>query len=643
MNKMLLRRLIIGAVVLAAVVAGIVVFLVADEGDVGISAVLSYMASPVIIPILAEFLVIAFLVISFIISKERRGIRRRLRFASLGFAAGLVAFYFVIPRIPVDMAPNHPDEEWDSGEVVHILPGVSSDRILLKTSFDGSVDMPVLEWSAEDGAGAKRTVRGKMTGTEKTNYAFDLTGLSPNTRYRLRLLGGGGRGELCDPWEISTLPGPGERPESLRVLVFTCPGGHDATRTWFGFGQIPLKIRQKLLNRALDFEPHIMVSLGDQIYYDLEYGVSAKVMGDSRRARRLNGRFDKTLPVLGTENERVLKKAVGEQVAYLFGTACRSTPSFFILDDHDYFVNDDARKEDERQMQLLLAWMNPFVAGCVTLPPEPFHLEMARTAQNLYLPEFLPDPTRPGDLPGSGASDRSPGVSEVYGTLRYGDLLEGAFIETRRFLTLDGEDAVLLPKPTENWLTGRMRAATSRYFITFSGLSFGWCCAKWISWYPDVKVKTDDGVRLSTEEEKYLWQEGWFLQHNRILEAAKKMTEATPLFVCGDIHHQSAGHILRSGSLDLSTRPVATMHPGALSVDKGGYPSKGIRGIKAQPPTALEVREDLPSFEKAGFVIMDVDREKITARFYAWRNGTDPVEAIDTLEPHYIFEAPARR
>ena len=216
MNGRVLRRLIIGAVVLIAVVAGIVVFLVVDEGDVGISAVLSYISSPVIISILAEFMVIAFLVTSFIISKERRG----LRCASLGFAAGLVAFYFAIPRIPVDMAPNHPDEGWDSGEVVHLL---------------------------------------------------------------------------------------------------------------------------------------------------------------------------------------------------------------------------------------------------------------------------------------------------------------------------------------------------------------------------------------------------------------------------------------RSGGLDLSTRPVATLHPGTLSVDKGGYPSKGIRGIKAQPPTALEVREELPSFEKAGFVIMDVDREKITARFYAWRNGTDPVEAIDTLEPHYVFEVPARR
>ena len=121
MNGRVLRRLIIGAVVLIAVVAGIVVFLVVDEGDVGISAVLSYMSSPVIISILAEFMVIAFLVTSFIISKERRGIRWGLRCASLGFAAGLVAFYFAIPRIPVDMVPNHPDEGWDSGEVVHLL------------------------------------------------------------------------------------------------------------------------------------------------------------------------------------------------------------------------------------------------------------------------------------------------------------------------------------------------------------------------------------------------------------------------------------------------------------------------------------------------------------------------------------------
>ena len=120
------------------------------------------------------------------------------------------------------------------------------------------------------------------------------------------------------------------------------------------------------------------------------------------------------------------------------------------------------------------------------------------------------------------------------------------------------------------------------------------------------------------------------------------MTKTTALFVFGDIHHQTAGWIEKSGELDFSERSIPSVHPGAISVDKGGFHSKGIRGIKASPPVLLDVWEELPSFEKAGFIIMEVTREKITARFFDWRHGTDPVEAIETLEPHFVFEVPNR-
>jgi hypothetical protein len=659
MKKAAARRLFFGIVALVCVVVGTLAVLLVDEGDVGFNTVISYAASPVIIPIVAEFLALAFLIISFFIPKDIGRARRLLRFTALGLVIGLFGFYFIIPRIPIDIEANHPDPGWDDGEVVHILPAVNTDRILIKTSLVRSVKQPFVEYTVEDSSvgstgstpadpdradraaqAVAGTVPGKMTDTEGAHWCFSITGLASDTSYRLELVDSHGN-TLCDPWEVRTFPLPQDQPERVRILVFTCPGGHDATRTWFGFGQIPLRIRQRLLNRALEFEPDILVSLGDQIYYDLTYGVSAKVMGDSRRARHLNGEFDKELPVLGTRNEHVLKNAVGPQIAYLYGTACRSLPGFFILDDHDYFVNDDAREEDEWQLQLLLAWLNPYVEQCVTLPPEGFLLELARTTQNLYLPEFLPDATRPEGLP--GVSDRNPSINETYGSLRYGDLLEGVFFELRRFLTLDGKDAVFLPPETEQWIRDRMGAEAAQYFVCFSALSCGWSCGKWLSWYPDVKTKREEGVELSMEEKKYLWQEGWFHQHQRLLQSADAMRETVPLFVCGDIHHQSAGRIMQSGDLDFSDQPIASIHPGALSVDKGGYPSKGIRGIKATPPTLLDVQEELPSFEKAGFVIMDVTREKITARFFGWRNGTDPVEEIETLQPHFVFEVPARR
>ena len=71
-----------------------------------------------------------------------------------------------------------------------------------------------------------------------------------------------------------------------------------------------------------------------------------------------------------------MKKAVGPQIADLYGTMMRSTPVFFLQDDHDYFENDEA---DDK---------------LVTLPPDPFMLNLARASQLLYYPEFLPDAHR---------------------------------------------------------------------------------------------------------------------------------------------------------------------------------------------------------------------------------------------------------
>lgn len=41
--------------------------------------------------------------------------------------------------------------------------------------------------------------------------------------------------------------------------------------------------------------------------------------------------------VLGSANEAILKRAAGPQIVPVYGTDFRSTPVFFIQDDHDYF------------------------------------------------------------------------------------------------------------------------------------------------------------------------------------------------------------------------------------------------------------------------------------------------------------------
>lgn len=546
---------------------------------------------------------------------------------------------------PVDYPVNY-DKGWDHGELVHILPTVSHERIRIKASFKRSLESaPVLQ------VGGEKTVRGVMTDTEGRFWMFDASGLSAGTRYELALKTESGR-NLCAPWPLKTFPAPEASPNHVRLLIYTCLGGHDVHREWFKTGPQPLSIRQRLLNKALSFKPDALISTGDQIYYDLSFDKAAKVMGDSPRSRYHVGEFDRDKPVLGTRNEPVLKRAVDPQIAFLYGTVCRSVPTFFLLDDHDYFENDTAMESDGFDIRLLLlAWRSPFTRGGISFPPDAFMLDAGRSAQKLYLPEFLPAPGRPQSLPGTRGTaqmSRTPGlaaqyrptvahdtghdtgVSECYGTLRYGRLLEALLYENRRFITLTGPDAFMIHPEAEKWLIDRMQAEETRHVINLPATVFGWSAGKWMEWYPDIRG--EDGS-LTTGIKKFKWQSGWFSQHNRLLAAASAMEHSVPLFICGDLHNQSEGWISRSGDLDLSANPVVSICSGSLGTGPRMWPS-AFRGMVAEPPTAIEMEEKLPPLEKNGFVIVDVFPEEMEIRFYAWRQP-EPVSAIDDMEPHH--------
>ena len=109
---------------------------------------------------------------------------------------------------------------WDAGQVQHLLPTVSDTRILIKASFAKPLTgTPVLRIGGS-------TFRGRMNDTEGRFWQFHATGLQPGRRYSLSLLGAN-RKTLCQPWDLSTFPAPDARPESFRLLFFTCAGGPD--------------------------------------------------------------------------------------------------------------------------------------------------------------------------------------------------------------------------------------------------------------------------------------------------------------------------------------------------------------------------------------------------------------------------------
>ncbi|MFN0171092.1 MAG: alkaline phosphatase D family protein [Bryobacteraceae bacterium] len=495
-------------------------------------------------------------------------------------------------------AASHAATGGQAGPVRHLLPTVSDRRLLLKASFHAPYSRVVLRIG-------KRRVAGRQSDSGGRHWHFDSSGLEPATQYHLQLEDPRSR-LIGEPWPITTFPDPGERPARLRLAIYTCAGGpegyiDDKGRNWF----LPLAARRRLLQRVLKEQPDALVAIGDHVYWDLRSKIAQ--FARSEKALREVGVFDRRLPVIGSSNEEVFTRCVGAQVADLYGTLFRSTPVFFVQDDHDYFDNDEAGDD------------------LVTFPPDEFMMRVARAARRLFYPEFLPDDSRPDGLPGVTEGAR---LGESFGTLRYGKLFEAVMYDCRRNLSLSGPSAGFVDPGTEQWLIERTASAEATHLMHVPSTPFGWSAGKWGEWYPDI---LDAAGKLTTRKQKPYWQSGWRAQHDRILKALAANQRRIPLIVSGDLHSLAVGRILRSGSLDLRGNPVHTVVSGPIGTGQRGWPSNA-RGTRALPPDGLEIEEKLPALEKNGFTIADITHEAIRLRFYQWP-ATDELSAIDGIKP----------
>ena len=150
--------------------------------------------------------------------------------------------------------------EWDAGRVRHILPTVSDSRILIKCSFDRPLSQaPTLQIDS-------RNVTGVMSDTVGEFWQFYTGDLDAGRQFTLALQDSSGSA-LCEPWPLSTFPDLAARPERCRILFYTCAGGPGGS--YEGIGQrrgfLPTEIRNRLLRRALSFEPDAVIANGDHM------------------------------------------------------------------------------------------------------------------------------------------------------------------------------------------------------------------------------------------------------------------------------------------------------------------------------------------------------------------------------------------
>lgn len=544
---------------------------------------------------------------------NRNSWSRRRFVATAATISGLAS----MPR----MGFSAPDS-WKPGLVSHLIPAASHNRFALKASFSETLSTPpILK------VGNLQAL-GQATDTANQFFSFDVGGLEADVAYPLQLMDQGGE-PLCDPWPLRTFPAPDAAPETVRVLAYTCAGGHPDDANWF----LPIETRRRLLKRALSFQPQALIAIGDHVYWDQRTELENR--GETYGARvkafyEQVGWLDRSLPAQGTRNEVSLKAAIGPQIGSLYGTLLRSTPSYFVSDDHDYFENDDA---------------DP---GMVTFPPDHYQLDFARFTRNLFLPEFLPDVYRPLAMSGTGAGDRADGISEAFGTFRYGRLAEALIYDCARFLSLKGDNAGLVPPEVERWLLARTADQTVAQVLHVPSHPFGWSAGKWREWYPDV-ADVGDGetpaisqccdagdvrVGLTKDREKYFWQHGWWTQHQRLLGSLTAQKERPAIVLSGDLHAIGHAAIQRSDELDLSGNPINAVLTGTLGT-ANGWPSDA-RGTPPLPAIGLVHEQRGAVQEKNGFTLLDVTREEVRVRLFAWKSD-QPLEAIDTLAPYHTY------
>ena len=274
-------------------------------------------------------------------TKSDRSTRREFLEHSGKATAAAAALPYALPHVLGHTPSGH--GAFQAGGVRHILPAVTHRRFLIKVSFNDSQNSA--PWLA---VGHDRTVRGQQTDSDGHFFTFDVDRLAPDHKYTLRLVHKSGRA-ITSRWPLRTFPAPGSLPKYFRLCCITCPGGRDEfvsplTNPPTPLFQ-PLRVKRRLLARALDFAPDALHTNGDHVYRDLRSSPSNIVMGQSLQAGQIAGYFDRNQPVKGTDNEQVLKRAFGPQIADLYGVDWRSVPVYFVIDDHDYADNDEAESD----------------------------------------------------------------------------------------------------------------------------------------------------------------------------------------------------------------------------------------------------------------------------------------------------------
>ena len=274
---------------------------------------------------------------------------------------------------------------------------------------------------------------------------------------------------------------------------------------------------------------------------------------------------------------------------HLYGTTLRSIPSFFIVDDHDYFENDE------------------FDAKVATLPPDDYGLVAAEQRNISTILNFCPIRTGRSGWP----AEISRALPKHERQIRHDPFRQsprGRALRLPPLRELQGQARQIIPQWTEDWLVARTRAEDTAHFFHAPSLPFAYCSGKLGDWYPDLLDESTGKMGLA--DDKPGWQHGWFSQHQRLIQAIASQSKRAAVIVEGDMHATAAGKITRSADINL-TQPVHTILSGTLGTGDVGFPS-AYRSVQSTPSLVLDMDQALKPTEKNGFTLIDVTPDTMT-------------------------------
>ena len=93
---------------------------------------------------------------------------------------------------------------------------------------------------------------------------------------------------------------------------------------------------------------------------------------------------------------------------------------------------------------------------------------------------------------------------------------------------------------------------------------------------------------LTRERDKYMWQAGWWNQHQRLVKSLNAQKQRSGIVLSGDLHAIGHAALERSGDIDLSKHPVHSVLPGTLGTHTAGLLTRAVR--RRKPPLACRTR-----------------------------------------------------